>query len=178
MPQDEIIPDDKDWTFVITEGCSECSFAPFPAIETSSRIVSAAKYFEGALAQPNVSLRPAPGVWSPLEYSCHVRDVFELFEERLSKMIQFDNPEFDNWDQDQAAIERDYQNQRPEEVLKELQRNAEGIAKSFASVTDDQWQRSGLRSNGSYFTIESFAIYFIHDIEHHIHDIELQLQLS
>ncbi|MGD0876147.1 MAG: hypothetical protein ABSA14_14335 [Acidimicrobiales bacterium] len=30
--------------------------------------------------------------WSPLEYSCHVRDVFHVMDERLNLMIRLDDP--------------------------------------------------------------------------------------
>ena len=43
--------------------------------------------------------------WSPLEYSCHVRDVFHVMDERLNLMIRLDDPTYQNWDQDRAAVE-------------------------------------------------------------------------
>ncbi|MDA8196585.1 MAG: DinB family protein [Actinomycetota bacterium] len=178
MAYDQIVPDDKDWTFVITEGCNQCSFQPYPARETSSRLAEATKYYEKALANPNVSLRPSEGIWSPLEYSCHVRDVLELFNERLTKMLTIDDAQFDNWDQDQNAIEKDYENQNPDEVLVELRKNSELLSMAFSQVEEDDWSKRGLRSNGSRFTVETFAIYLMHDIEHHIYDIENQLHLG
>jgi hypothetical protein len=33
------------------------------------------------------------------------------------------------------------------------------------------WQRTGSRSDGAHFTIESFARYFVHDPIHHLHDV-------
>ena len=33
------------------------------------------------------------------------------------------------------------------------------------------WQHRGVRSNGSVFTIATFAPYFMHDIEHHVWDV-------
>lgn len=178
MPYEQLQPDDRDWTFVITEGCTQCSFKPFPANETSLRILDAAEYYARALSNPSVSVRPSDTVWSPLEYSCHVRDVMAIFDERLANMLQFDNSEFENWDQDKAAIENDYENQNPEIALLDIRHNAEKLSKAFASVSGDQWRKSGLRSNGSYFTIETFAIYLVHDIEHHIADIDAQLHLK
>jgi hypothetical protein len=38
-------------------------------------------------------------------------------------------------------------------------------------VTEDQYQRSGRRSDGARFTVETFARYFIHDPVHHLHDV-------
>ena len=36
----------------------------------------------------------------------------------------------------------------------------------------DAWQRTGTRSDGARFTIESFARYALHDVVHHVHDVE------
>ena len=55
--------------------------------------------------------RPAPDVWSPLEYGCHVRDVHVLFAQRLRAMLDEDEPTFANWDQDATALESDYASQ-------------------------------------------------------------------
>ena len=41
----------------------------------------------------------------------------------------------------------------------------------FAAVGPDQWQRPGTRSNGSQFTVATLAVYFLHDLEHHLHDV-------
>mgnify|MGYP006199982917 CR=1 FL=1 len=38
-------------------------------------------------------------------------------------------------------------------------------------VTQEQWQRPSRRSNGSPFTVETFATYFMHDLHHHLHDV-------
>ena len=45
------------------------------------------------------------------------------------------------------------------------------MAAAFDTVGDDQWQRTGLRSDGAHFTVDSFARYYLHDIEHHIWDV-------
>ena len=41
---------------------------------------------------------------SPLEYGCHVRDVFRLYAYRLELMLTEDDPAYPNWDQDKAPI--------------------------------------------------------------------------
>jgi hypothetical protein len=41
----------------------------------------------------------------------------------------------------------------------------------FDAVPDGAWGRPGRRSNGSTFTVESLGRYFLHDIEHHLHDV-------
>jgi hypothetical protein len=48
---------------------------------------------------------------------------------------------------------------------------AEATAGEFDAVEPCQWARPGRRSNGSAFTVATFAVYFLHDIEHHVYDI-------
>jgi hypothetical protein len=38
-------------------------------------------------------------------------------------------------------------------------------------VSGDAWERRGIRSNGSQFTVATLAVYFLHDVEHHLHDV-------
>jgi hypothetical protein len=48
---------------------------------------------------------------------------------------------------------------------------AEVIAAHFDDIAPGQWQRTGRRSDGADFTIESFGRYFIHDPIHHLYDV-------
>jgi hypothetical protein len=122
-------------------------------------------------ARSEVATRPSPGKWSTLEYGCHVRDVFRLYDYRLSLMLTQDDPPFPNWDQDETAVAERYGEQDPATVATELTVAAEAIAQSFAAVRGDEWSRGGRRSDGAQFTIETFARYFIHDPVHHLYDV-------
>ena len=82
-------------------------------------------------------------MWSPLEYACHVRDVFRLFDHRLGLMLTEDDPLFANWDQDETAVSERYGEQDPAVVAAELAAAAEAIATSFAAVDGEQWERRG-----------------------------------
>ncbi|HET9128746.1 MAG TPA: DinB family protein [Propionibacteriaceae bacterium] len=167
-------PDAKDWTFVITGGCPECGFAPFDPAETATRLRASIPRWGQVLARPGVRTRPQPGVWSALEYGCHVRDVCELFARRLRAMLDADPAEgarFADWDQDATALEKRYWEDDPTRVADDYARLAERLAGQWDAVGGDQWQRHGLRSNGSQFTVATLGVYLIHDIEHHLHDV-------
>jgi len=156
---------------VITEGCKECGFSPQPAERTGDRLRAAIPIWQMVLASSTASQRAAPTVWSAVEYGCHVRDTCRLFRRRLELMLAETDPEFANWDQDATAVEDDYFHQDPAEVAVALGEEAEAIAATFDAVGPDQWGRPGRRSNGSTFTVATFAVYFLHDIEHHVHDV-------
>lgn len=166
-------PDTKDWTWVIEKRCPECGFdaAAMPLADLPDLLRDNAAAWPAVLARPDVRHRPDPGTWSPLEYGCHVRDACRIFADRLELMLVADDPQFANWDQDATANEQDYGAQDPRKVADELIRNADQIARGFAAVRPDQWERTGRRSNGSVFTVATLARYFAHDPVHHLHDV-------
>ena len=167
-------PDTKDWTFVITNGCPECGFTPPEPGQTGARLRATLPAWRAALTRSDASTRPAPRIWSPVEYACHVRDVNELFRQRLELMLTQDNPGFPNWDQDETSLQLDYFHQDPAAVLDELSAQTLATADAFDAVAEGQWQRPGVRSNGSQFTVATFAVYMLHDVEHHTWDVRLQ----
>ena len=123
------------------------------------------------LQHPQVATRPSDDRWSALEYAYHVRDVFVLYDQRLQMMLEQDDPHYPNWDQDAAAIDNNYPGEEPERVASEIQDAGETLAARFDSVQGDQWERRGTRSDGAYFTVETFARYLIHDPIHHVMDV-------
>lgn len=168
-----IEPDTKDWTWVLREPCTECGLA---AADVDPRSVAglvreSLPRWSAVLARPDVADRPDPATWSPLEYACHVRDVFTLFDERLQLMLTDDEARFENWDQDVTAVEERYGEQDPSVVAADLEAAGERLAGAFDAVPDDARTRTGLRSDGSTFTVDTFAQYFWHDIAHHLHDV-------
>jgi DinB superfamily len=123
------------------------------------------------LARGDAGRRPAPQVWSPLEYACHVRDVHTLFAERVSLMLVEDVPHFPDWDQDETAVALRYAEQDPAAVDAELVESAGHVAGVYATVTPEEAGRRGIRSNGSEFTVETLGLYHLHDVLHHVHDV-------
>ena len=97
--------------------------------------------------------------------------VNELFARRLQQMLAEDDPAFENWDQDATAVEQAYDLQDPGEVGTTLVERAAEVAAVYSAVADDQWQRTGRRSDGSVFTVETLGIYHLHDVVHHLWDI-------
>ena len=169
-----ITPDTKDWTWVLESTCEECGFdvRSFPRADMGQMLRENAEQWSPVLAHPRVAQRPRDDTWSALEYACHVRDVFKLYDYRLRLMVEEDNPLYPNWDQDETATRDRYDQQEPDTVAAELRTAAEELAARFDQVKDDDWQRTGRRSDGASFTIESFARYLIHDPIHHLHDVQ------
>jgi hypothetical protein len=174
LASDPIEPDTKDWTWVLARPCAECGFDPASVHHTdvADRIRADAADWVPRLAEPGVRDRPSPTMWSTLEYGCHIRDVHRIFNHRVRLMLDEDEPQFPNWDQDETARTDDYRSQDPATVATELFDAASTMAATYSGVPADAWSRRGVRSNGSEFTVASTAIYHLHDIVHHAHDVE------
>ncbi len=168
-----IIPDDKDWTWTLERPCPDCGFAAgeVAGSEVAARVRDLTAPWVEVLARADVRERPAPGVWSALEYAAHVRDVCRLFRERLALMLDEDEPRFANWDQDVTAVEGAYAAQDPAVVAGELAAAASSWSDLYAGVSGTQWGRPGIRSNGSTFTVLTLGRYGLHDLAHHLWDV-------
>ncbi|WP_067823838.1 DinB family protein [Nocardia inohanensis] len=189
-----IVADTKDWTWVLERACAECGFDPdaiaYAAVPGLVR--DSAVRLGAALRRPDAALRPDDSTWSDLEYAAHVRDVCRIFTHRLDiartaaarpgpqiggydaavTVTESGVPMFSNWDQDVTAVAENYAAQQPGAVAAELADVAEIAAAAFESVPEAERERAALRGNGSAFTIDSMARYFVHDLVHHVHDVE------
>ncbi|MBL1074500.1 DinB family protein [Nocardia sp. 2] len=188
-----IVPDAKDWTWVLERTCTECGFDPaatsYEAVPGLVR--GSARRLGVALTAPNAAVRPDDSTWSALEYAAHVRDVCRIFEHRLditrtasgrpgpviggydpSVTVADGIPMFANWDQDETAVAENYGAQQPTAVAADLVAVAESAARAFESVPVAERGLIARRSNGSQFTVDTLARYFVHDLVHHVHDVE------
>jgi hypothetical protein len=168
-----IEPDTKDWTWVLERRCPECGLdtRTVRRDDVADRLRENAAAWARVLERPDVADRPAAGVWSPLEYACHVRDVHRVFGDRVRLMRSADDPLFENWDQDVAAVQGAYGHQQPAPVAADLLAAAADVADAYSGVEAPEWDRPGRRSDGSVFTLESLARYHLHDVEHHLVDV-------
>ena len=86
-------------------------------------------------------------------------------------MLDRDAPVFENWDQDETAVADRYGEQDPATVAAELTAAGASFAAAYAQVPSDAWERTGIRSNGSEFTVLTLGQYGLHDLRHHLWDV-------
>lgn len=171
-------PEHQNWTWVLERRCEDCGsdVGAIDRDELAGVIRSNAAAWRSLLGREDlVRVRPPSSdgvVWSALEYGAHVRDVYELFADRLKLMLSEDEPTFTDWDQNQAALDGNYVEQDPGRVSYALAVGAGKFADMLDHVAGDQWARVGRRSDGDAFTVESIARYLLHDVSHHVWDVE------
>lgn len=170
--------DTKDWTWVLDRPCPDCGtdLAATDRSELGALFRANAATWRTLLSRDGlVERRPminGEPQWSALEYGAHVRDVYKLFEERVTKMLKKSNPTFKNWDQDAVARANNYGQQDANKVAYDLAVRAGRLADIYDRVQPDEWDRLGTRSDGSSFTVESIGRYCLHDVSHHVADVE------
>lgn len=186
-------PDTKDWTWVIERPCPDCGYdaAQNAAAELPALIQLLTLPWATVLTRDDVRDRPAPQIWSPLEYGCHVRDVATVFTQRTQLMLAEDGPTFANWDQDQAAVDGHYHRADPVRVMDELAAAAQIWADLYRSIGDrsigagsdragsdragaegeNLWERQGFRGDGAPFSVVTLGRYGMHDLAHHLVDV-------
>ena len=169
-----IIPDDKNWTWVLDRACAECGFdASTCAADAVPDLLRAnAASWQRLLRNGAIGPgRPDPSNWSSLEYACHVRDVYERYANRIALMLTERDPLYANWDQDVSAMEDRYDEQDPVAVVAGLSVSAGALADRLETLSEAEWARPGRRSDGASFTVATISRYMMHDTIHHVWDV-------
>jgi hypothetical protein len=160
--------------------CPECGF-DYDAIDpdaTADVIRAFGRRYRAPLSRglPDEDLvavlrtRPVTGGWSALEYACHVRDSFAVYDWRLARALAEDRPDLPATRRDDAAVERDYNGQDPNAVADELAAAAEKLASALDALPADAWAREFTRE-GLTLNVDWLARNAVHEGNHHLLDV-------
>jgi S-DNA-T family DNA segregation ATPase FtsK/SpoIIIE len=133
-------------------------------------------------ADPAIELtirtRPGPRVWSALEYSCHIRDVFLTQRERVYLTLVEDCPNFAPMHHEERASLARYATGEPAEVGRELKMAAELLARAFEGLDQAQWQRRCILNfpEARERTVLWLGRHAVHEGEHHLRDVDAALR--
>jgi hypothetical protein len=97
---------------------------------------------DGAVDETRLRTRPALGVWSPVEYGCHVRDVLLAQRERLLLALVEDEPTFVPIYREQRVELARYSDETPGQAASEITFAAELLAWVLNGLVGVDWQRT------------------------------------
>src|ERR1700728_1264406 len=167
------------WFLIVSNGsCPECGLVASSVGEgdLGTAIVEEARLWDELLSRlgdaPSLLARPAPRVWSALEYAGHVSDTLTLFADRIELAIDTENPRFEYQDQEAAVLERRYNDADPAEVAAAICSNAERFAQVLDTLPSDAWVRGGTRLDEEYFDVSLLGRFALHEVRHHRTDAE------
>lgn len=158
------------------ETCTACGFdgADYDdaALLASLRALGPAWRAVLAGAGAELRVRPAPAVWSALEYAAHSRDVTALHafgvEEALTKKEPV-LPEIAGDLADTAAAT--YGAADPDEVVDALDAAATQLAQHAGDAGTDAWTR-GITIGDQRLEVRRLLEHALHDSTHHLDDVE------
>jgi len=164
--------------------CDSCRFiyADVDASALPTRLAAFGQRYMALLLPPDraamgdgmLRRRPAAGVWSALEYACHVRDVFLVQRDRLYIALVEDKPVFAPMYRDQRVTLARYNMQDPEEVAAQLAIAARLMAQAFERLDAAQLQRLCIYNFPAPAERPVLWIgqHTVHEGEHHLRDIQ------
>jgi hypothetical protein len=124
--------------------------------------------------------RPAPDVWSALEYAAHTRDALEFYVERIARVLVEDLPTLTAVGWSTQAEVRGWNAEVPDAVAAGVAEVADRLATLLESLDEVQWQRVGLSSDGSGAerTVRALAERAVHEGHHHLLDVGRSLRAA
>lgn len=120
----------------------------------------------------------ADGGWGPVEIFCHLRDIEELFVERVTRMLNEDEPFMPAVDETLWPIERAYDEQEPRVALEEFAEKRATFVSLLSNLDASTWQRRGHHAELGDQTVLWYAQHAAeHDAEHERHLATVLAQL-
>jgi hypothetical protein len=158
--------------------CDECGFVydELPVEQIGRALRSLPAQYGTVLAVEEKVLRahPLTGVWSALEYACHVRDVFGVQKERVELALVEDEPSFRPMNREELVSRDHYNDQDPVVVEQELTAAARALADLFDGLDDAALARTGIYNypTRGARTIAWIGRHSVHEGRHHLRDME------
>jgi len=121
-----------------------------------------------------VRQRPAPGVWSPLEYTAHTREALRFYDERVRRVVTEHHPQLAAFDFAEAAERDAYNAEVVVYSLEGLTAVGDRLSGRLRDLADDDWDRVGIGSEGGERTVLVLARRAAHEVVHHLMDVERQ----
>ncbi len=123
---------------------------------------------------PVLKCRPAPEVWSALEYACHVRDVLTVQHERLLLALAEDTPEPPSMDASGRVIRLRYNEQEPSTVADGVTHAAGVFADACAAMTPAGFSRTLVYTwpVRTERTLAWLVRHTVHEQLHHLRDVD------
>jgi hypothetical protein len=116
---------------------------------------------------------PGPGIFSPIQYGAHVRDIQGVYADRIVLMLEQDDPVFaqfnpaeDEWD--------GFNTLEADSLADGIEAQARRLAGILERLQPPDWDRTMTRDGGSdgvyQFTVAGLASYAVHESHHHLLD--------
>lgn len=105
--------------------------------------------------------------WSIVEVIAHLADAEDNSYDRVRRMLMEDRPQFEGYDEQAWARDRNYRGKSLDEVLARFIAHREAHIETLAGLDDAGWQRPGNHNQMGPITVASITEHMItHDMLH------------
>jgi hypothetical protein len=122
---------------------------------------------------------PGPGIFSPIQYGAHVRDIERVYGDRILLMLQEDSPVFPQFNPDEGEWDA-FNRLGVADLADGIEAQAQRLAGILAELQSQEWSRTMIRDGGNdgvyEFTVAGLASYAVHESQHHLRDADGTLQ--
>ena len=159
------------------ERCEECGFDgadvwPEQAADFLDGLGAEWQRRTDDLTEEQLRNRPAEGVWSPLEYAAHSRDVTAMVGWAMREVLAGRTlPEGPPIDVDDVAEQARYSELDPATVIEELTSNAKRVARHAREARPTDWFRSAPVDGKPTIALDALR-HVVHDATHHLMDVD------
>jgi hypothetical protein len=162
------------------EACPQCGDNPaaLPASSLGPVAVERAGQWRAFLQQAeDAYLRhiPEPGVFSPLQYAAHVRDILRVYTDRIVLGLEQDAPTVPIFQPPQEVWE-EYNRSDVHELASDIEAQAGRLEATGESMDPSDWSRIVVNDRGVYgvysFTLAGLACNAVHEAHHHLLDAQ------
>ncbi len=117
--------------------------------------------------------RPAPEVWSAIEYAAHSRDITALHQFGVKEALLMAEADYGNLQGDELieAAAATYAELDPDVVLDALGRGAAMMVSAAKTAGETMWG-FGVTVNGTRMDVRALMEHALHDSVHHLDDVQ------
>jgi hypothetical protein len=166
------------WARAQTDRCPQCGLHP-GGMERGALggelLESAAGWRAFLLSADDLYLRtvPGPGIFSPIQYGAHVRDIQRAYGDRILLMVHEDSPVFPQLNPNEGEWDS-YNRLEAVELADDIEAQARRLADILDTLQPEDWSRTMIRDGGGdgvfEFTVAGLANYAVHESHHHLLD--------
>jgi hypothetical protein len=165
----------------VTDPCVQCGFSyNLGAAAAVGQIIrETVAEVAAILRNPDIDVRTrsVQGVWSALEYGCHLRDVLIVQRERVLAARRVDRAVCTPMGRVERVEHDGYSQQEPDDVARQLADAATLFGNVLARLADNDWDRTVVYDYPETHerSLRWLAVHTAHDVQHHLLDIRHQV---